>query len=374
MAHIGLDLRFWRSGTGGIGRYSRNLLTELLAVDTENRYTAIITPADQPEFLLTSPNLVKEVVDIPHYSLAEQTKLNGYLAKQNFDLMHFTNFNHPIMYRGKFVVTVHDLIMHLPNVGGAGQPFLKRAAYRTTMRDCRRAERVIVPSESTKSDLVKLMGFKEDRIVVTPEGSEGSFRPHSDAEKTDVRARLGLPNRYLLFVSRWVRYKGLQALLDAFERLRREDSELGLVIAGSANKAEPAILARIEKLKSSGAPVITPGFVSDCDLAAMYSAATVYVHPSWYEGFGIMILEAFASGVPVVTSNVSSLPEVVGDAGILVDPRESEAIAAALQELINDTARRNVLIAKGLERVKQFSWRTMAEQTLRVYREVLAEK
>src|SRR5690349_11767613 len=112
MARIGLDLRFWRSGTGGIGRYSRNLLSELLSLDSETEYTAIITPADEPEFLISAPNLRKLVVDIPHYSYGEQLRMPAVLAAEKFDLVHFTNFNHPIRYRGRFVVTIHDMIMH----------------------------------------------------------------------------------------------------------------------------------------------------------------------------------------------------------------------------------------------------------------------
>ena len=117
--------------------------------------------------------------------------------------------------------------------------------------------------------------------------------------------------------------------------------------------------------------MVTPGFVSDEDLAAMYSAAAGYVHPSWYEGFGIMILEAFASGVPVVTSNLSSLPEVVGDAGILIDPKKPREIAEAINAILANPGKAGDLIAKGIKRNEQFSWAKMAEQTLAIYREVL---
>lgn len=368
---IGLDLRFWRSGTGGLGRYSRNLLKELLKIDKDNHYTAIITPEDEPEFDLHAPNLTKLVVPIPHYSLAEQTKLPKILKAQNFDLVHFTNFNHPILYRRPFVVTVHDLIMHLYPTGKQNKSLIRKLAYRLTMRDCRRAKRVIVPSQSTRDDLVKLLKFSKAKIVITPEGSEELFRIHTDREKIAVKERLDLPKKFLLFVSRWEEYKGLPALLNAHERLARKYPELGLVICGRPDKQNPEIAQLVQQRQLSNPDIVTPGFVSDEDLAAIYSAATVYVHPSWYEGFGIMILEAFASGVPVVTSNTSSLPEVVGDAGLLVDPKNTDELVDAIERILSDEKMANELIQKGLARVKQYSWKEMAKQTLAVYQEAL---
>ena len=368
---IGLDLRFWRSGTGGLGRYSRNLLRELLQIDQENQYTAIITPEDEPEFDLSAPKLTKLVVPIGHYSFGEQTKLVKILNEQNFDLVHFTNFNHPIMYRRPFVVTIHDLIMHLFPTGAQKSSFIRKTAYRLTMRDCHRAKKIIVPSQSTKDDLVKMLHFPYHKIVITPEGSEAIFRVHTDREKIAVRERLKLPKKYLLFVSRWEVYKGLPALLTAFEQLTEKYPDLGLVICGRPDKQNPQIAELVKHKQASNSNIVTPGFVGDEDLAAIYSAATVFVHPSWYEGFGIMILEAFASSVPVVTSNTSSLPEVVGEAGVLVDPKDSEALAQAIESILTDDKLANSLVTKGLERVRQYSWHQMALSTLAVYCEVL---
>lgn len=374
MARIALDLRFYRAATGGLGRYSRNLLTELLKIDRENRYTAIITPADEAEFNLQAANLTKQVLAIGHYSLREQIGLNSYLTAQRFDLVHFANFNHPILYRRPFVVTIHDLIMHLYPSGGQKNSWLKRLAYRTVMNDCRRAKRIIVPSQSTRDDLVRRLNFPYRKIAITPEGSESGFRAHSDQEKRAIKTRLNLPERYLLFVSRWEEYKGLPALLEAYEQLVKKFPDLGLVICGQPDKQNPQIAGLVEAAKRQSRKIITPGFVSDEDLSAIYSAASVYVHPSWYEGFGIMILEAFASGVPVVTSRNSSLPEVVGEAGLLVDPRDASDIAAKISQILTDLKLAESLRQKGLERVKQYSWAKMAAQTLAIYQEVLSRR
>lgn len=372
MAKIGLDLRLWPATTGGIGRYSRNLLAELLRLDTKNQYTAIITPAGEAEFTLTAPNLKKLVVDIPHYSLAEQRRLPKILAAEQFDLVHFAHFNHPIRYQGRFVVTVHDLIMHLfPSPAQKRSP-IKNLAYRLVIRDCRRAAKILVPSEATKNDLVSMLKFPAAKIVVTPEGSEGQFHPHSSAEIAAVRAKFGLPERFLLFVSRWTHYKGLPTLLEAYKNLHKTYPDLGLVICGRPEKNAVEVEEQVRALVQSNPQVVTPGFVADDDLAAIYSAATTYVHPSLYEGFGIMILEAMAAGAPVVTSNVSSLPEVVGDAGLLVDPHRVDDVTAAIEKILTDPALAAALQAKGFERAKQYSWAKMAEQTLAAYQEVLA--
>lgn len=368
---IGLDLRFWRSGTGGLGRYSRNLLKELLAIDKENSYTAIITPDDEPEFDLHAPNLTKLVIPIAHYSMSEQTKLAKILKRQNFDLVHSTNFNHPILYRRPFVVTIHDLIMHLYPTGRQKSSLIRKTAYRLTMNDCKRAKRIIVPSLATRNDLSKMLHFPASKIIVTPEGSEKVFRIHTEREKIAVKERLGLPKKYLLFVSRWESYKGLPALLAAHEQLTKTHPELGLVICGKPDKQNPQVTELVRQKQSANPNIVTPGFVSDEDLAAIYSAAAVYVHPSMYEGFGIMILEAMASGVPVVTSNTSSLPEVVGDAGLLVDPKNPDELVNAIERILGDKKLAEELVAKGLERVKQYSWAKMAKQTLAIYREAV---
>ncbi len=368
---IGIDARIWRSSTGGIGRYARNLVNELARLDRENQYTVIITPEDKKEYSLEAPNFQPLVVDIAHYSYAEQIQLPRLLGAHHFDLVHFTQFNHPLMYRGKFVVTVHDLIMHLYPSGKQTKSLLHKLAYQWVMNDTRRANAVIVPSVASKNDLVSMLGFPAAKIIVTPEGSESGFGQASAAEINHVRAKYNLPARYLLYVSRWEHYKGLPILLKAFERLSRNHPELGLVICGRPVVQSPQVTAQVHEAQARNPLVITPGFVSDEDLAPLYSGASAYVHPSWYEGFGIMILEAFAAGAPVVTSNTSSLPEVVGNAGLMVDPRNIDELTAAISTMLNDPAQANDFRKKGFDRVKQYSWEKMAEQTLGVYRHIL---
>lgn len=368
---IAVDCRVWGLRKGGIGRYAQELVANIGKLDRANSYTLIMLPGDAEDMQLPE-NFSILPLDIPHFSFNEQTRLNKELNARNFDLVHFTNFNHPILYRRPFVVTVHDLIMHRYPSGRSQKSLVRRTAYKKVMGDCRRAKTVIVPSEATKKDLVEQLKFKEGSIVVTPEGSSRHFRLHRADEVKAIRDKFSLPKRYLLFVSRWEPYKGLMELLEAYKYLVRNDPELGLVIIGKSDPQSPHIAASVEAARRELPNIVLPGFVSDEDLAAIYSAATVYVHPSWYEGFGIMILEAFKSGVPVITTNAASLPEVAGDAAVLVHPKNPEMLRSAIHKLLNDPTRRQELINDGLERVKKFSWQKMAEQTLEVYEQALS--
>ena len=375
MSRIAIDARIWSKESGGIGRYCHNLVSELLTIDKKNEYTLLMNSEDAATLDITAPNLHTLIVDVQHYSASEQTKLLSILNKEKFDLVHFTHFNHPILYRRPFVVTVHDLIMHFFPSGTQRTIPIRRIAYKATMRDTRRAKKIIVPSEATKRDLMKWLHMREANIVITPEGSETAiFHEHSAKEIAAIKKKYDLPEKFIIFVSRWEHYKGITALVNAFEDLHKEFPELGLVITGKPRWQAPEVGKLVHAKQAQGLPIITPGFVDDTDLATLYSAASVYCHPSWYEGFGIMILEAFASGVPVVTSRTSSLPEVAGDAALLVDPREPKEITDAIREILRNPELAETLKKRGLARLKLYSWAKMAKQTHDIYEKVLAGK
>lgn len=368
---IAIDARFYRSTTGGLGRYTRNLLNELGQLDRDNRYTVILTPQDEAEYVSPGQNFEKLVVDIPHYSTTEQTALLKLLNRQKFDLVHFAQFNHPILYRRPFVVTVHDTIMHRFPGTVQQRSLLHRAGYRLVFNDCQRAKKIFVPSEATKQDLVSELRFPEAKIIVTTEGSEAGFRTHTVAEVNVIKKKFDLPERFVLFVSRWEAYKGIPVLLPAFEKVVAKYPDLALVLCGRPDKQNPGVAEAVEAAKARGLRVITPGFVPDADLKPLYSAASVYVHPSQYEGFGIMVLEAFAAGAPVVTSNASSLSEVAGDAALLVDPTNADEIAAKISQVLADPKLAEEMRQKGFAQLKKFSWHQMAEKTLAVYKNTL---
>ncbi len=368
---IGIDARFYRGETGGLGRYTRSLLAELGALDRDNDYTVILTPQDEREYVSPGSNFRPLVVDIPHYSVGEQTRLLKLLNKERFDLVHFAQFNHPLFYRRPFVVTIHDIIMHFfPGMNRQQSP-VRQWAYERVFNDCKRAERILVPSQSTRRDLAERLGFPAEKLIVTAEGGSAGFGPRSHAQIQAIRQKLQLPERYLIFVSRWAAYKGIPVLLPAFEKLTKKYPDLGLVLCGKPDPQNPSVSESVAAAQKKGLQVITPGFVSDEDLQVLYAGATVYVHPSQYEGFGIMILEAFAAGVPVVTSDTSSLPEVAGDAALLVDPTDVEDLTGKIDQILQSPTLAAELKSKGFEQAKKFSWSQMATDTLEVYRDVL---
>jgi glycosyltransferase involved in cell wall biosynthesis len=262
------------------------------------------------------------------------------------------------------VMTVHDLIFrHLP----AHHKALNRWYLNWTMPlYCRRADHIIAVSEATRRDLIAAYALPSDKITVVPEAAAPHFQPQSEAARTRARDKYGLPERYLLYVGTIEPRKNLERLLAAWVPLYRSGDCPPLVIVGKRGWLSDGFYAALE-----GCPVhegvILTGYVPDADLPAIYAAATAFVFPSLYEGFGLPPLEAMACGTPVVCSNVSSMPEAVGDAALLVDPEDTRSIEEAILRIVTDSDLRASLRARGYERSGAFSWHLSAKRTLDVY-------
>jgi glycosyltransferase involved in cell wall biosynthesis len=368
---LAIDARFYRRETAGVGRYTRGLLHALMRLDLPHEVTVILRPADRAEFPNDPlpPNWRLEVLDIPHYSLAEQLVLPRWLAARRFDLVHFTMFNHPLAYRGPFVVTIHDLTMTHRPPHGALHP--RTIAYRTVMRHAARAARcVIVPSAFTAGEVVAAFGVT--RLVVTPEAVESSFHRLDDAPRfAELRQRWGLREEFVLSVNAWRPHKGLPDLLDAFERVR-ERRETQLVVVGRPQAAYPEVARAVAEAQARCPDIVTPGFVSDDELVALLSMATAAVFASHNEGFGLGALEALACGCPLVCADNSSLPEVLGDAGLMYATGDGAKLAETLLALLADPARQAEQRRLGIERAGIFSFDHMALQTAKVYEEAVA--
>lgn len=262
------------------------------------------------------------------------------------------------------VVTAHDLAIYRnPEWFPDGQWL---SVQHVVPRSLRRADRVICVSRSTARDVQAILGVPGDRLRVVPLGVDPAFRPQPPEAIADLRRRLGLPERFCLFVSTIEPRKNLPVLLDAWSHL---EARPPLVVAGVTGWRSQEIEA---KLVQAGTGVHRLGGVARGDLPALYSAATCLCHPAWYEGFGLTPLEAMACGTPVVVSNRSSLPEVVGEAGLLVDPADPDAWTAALERVLGDPELRHDLRAKGLERAASFTWTRAAERTWEVFQDVAA--
>ncbi len=369
---IGIDARVWRIETGGIARYTQALVRGLLEQDKVNEYTIIVNKEDAKHLHISAPNLKVLKVNIPQFSVAEQREFLHILNQEKFDLVHFTNFNHPIQYRGKFVVTIHDLIMYRFPSGAQTKSLIRKLAYRLIVRHTKRALKVIVPSTATAEDCVALLGLKDSQMVVIPHGGPTHVTV-SPSEITKVLTKFGIGKDYILFVSRWERYKGLDTLLEAFAILRQSFPDLTLVVCGKPVATSPDVAGLVRIAQEADLKVVTPGFVTDAELGALYQGAKVYVHPSRYEGFGLMILEAFAAGTPVVTSNVSCLPEVAGNAAVLVNPTDPVELAESIRSILKDPALAEKLQHAGLARAAIYTWKKTAASTLSTYLQALTK-
>jgi glycosyltransferase involved in cell wall biosynthesis len=265
---------------------------------------------------------------------------------------------------------VHDLIFrHLPE----HHKLLNRWYLNWALPlYCRRATHIIAISECTREDLIEAYELTPGKISVIGEAADPRFKPQSADRVAAVRRRYGLPERYLLFVGTIEPRKNLTRLLHAFEVLRQEGLVDGLVLVGKRGWLYDDFFAELERSPARGA-VILPGYVPDEDLPAVYAGARALAFPSLYEGFGLPVLEAMASGTPVTCSGTSSLPEVAGDAAITFDPTSEEGIVHALRRLLGDPDLQQELAQRGLRRAGQFSWDRVASHTEAVYEATLDE-
>lgn len=369
---IGIDARFYRSSTAGIGRYTRGLLHNLAKIDQKNEYVIYITPEDNKEYDITAKNFKKVVIPIIHYSLSEQTKFLSILNKGNFDLVHFLNFNHPIFYRRSFITTIHDLTMLLYPVGRSQKSWIRKAAFRKVMKHaCLKSNYVIAVSKNTKKDIIKYFHADPKKIKVIYEAYDDIYHnQYAKSKLVNFRKRYNLTSPYILFVSQWRPHKGLPELIKAFEILKEKyKTSHQLVITGKPNKHFPEIGLAIRNSQFTE-KMITPGFVPEADLPLFYNGATVFIFPSFYEGFGLGGLETMACGTPVASSNLSCMPEVFGQAAIYFNPHNIADMADKINTILTDKNLRRKIIAKGLTQAKKYSWRKMAYETLEIYKKI----
>ena len=376
---IGIDGRMYRSEVAGISRYSQNLVKNLLAIDEKNQYILFMTPDDRKEFQKLSiknselNNLKIVIVNIPHYSIAEQTKFAKIIDKENLDLMHFLNFNYPVNYKGKFITTIHDLTLIFFPETAKKTNLMKKLAFRYVMKkSCQNAIKIITDSENTKQDIIKYLKISNTKIVVTYLAADDKmFSRRSKTIVNHLKQKYQIEISLIITVGQFRPHKNLPGLLQAFSILR-EKIDCKLVIVGTPDHTYEQFWQILKKSKYKKDIIIT-GFVSDEELAGWYQLATVYVFPSFYEGFGLPGLEAMQAGLPVIASKASSLPEIYNDAAIYFNPLKTEEMAAKIKMVIEDKNLRAKLIAKGRAIAQFYSWRKTALETLKTYKEVIQE-
>jgi glycosyltransferase involved in cell wall biosynthesis len=303
----------------------------------------------------------------------EQVVQPWVLRRIGADLVHGPAFVSPVLAPCPAVVTIHDLsFLRFPALFRPGNRLYLAVLTRLSAR---RARRLIAVSAETASEVTRLLRVPAERIDVVYHGVDPTFRPLPAGEVAAFRQRRGLPERFVLFVGTLEPRKNLVRLVEAFARI--SDGMDGrmrarLVLAGGKGWLYDELFARVEAL-GLDKEVVFPGYVASDELPLWYNAATVLAYPSLYEGFGLPVLEAQACGTPVLTSNVSSLPEAAGGAALMVDPYDVEALAAGLHRLLVDESLRHELRERGLAHAGQFSWTRTAEETARVYWRALSE-
>jgi glycosyltransferase involved in cell wall biosynthesis len=360
----------------GVHQYAKRLLQSLSGFEdlSDLRLTALVSPAARNQVAVANypVRLASRTTEQPFSRIfVEQVETPRMLRELRADLYHGLGFVAPLRAPCPTIVTVHDLSF-------VTQPRAHKWFNRTylslaTARSCRRAARVIAVSVWTKRDVERRFSVAADKIDAIPHGVDHEhFKPLPPAEIAAFRAQHGIGDHAIFFLGSLEPRKNLPALIEAFSILDSRFSILDfqLFIGGSPGWKYDDIFKRIQSL-GLGDRVKLLGRVSDEELPKWYGACAVFAYPSLYEGFGLPVLEAMACGAPVVTSNVTSLPEVVGDAGIMIEPTDAKALADALSRVLNDDALHATMRSKGIARAAQFTWRRTAEMTIESYRRVI---
>jgi len=364
---IGIDGRYIADHFPGIGRYVYNLVKALSRVAPDDELVVATHPGlpnsryDLGE-LVTAPNVQLELLGAQARSAAEQVRWPLAARRWSLDILHSPYFYKPLVLPCPSLVTIYDLI---PLVFPQGFTAWQRLSFRLMVGAALRTSRAAVAiSGATRDDLRKHFDLQGDRVWVTPLAADTAFHPRPATEIATVCDRYGLPERYLLYFGINKPHKNLQRLVQAYARLGDAPP---LVLAGREDPRYPQARAQAEAL-GLGRRVLFLGEIAEADLPALYSGGVLFVFPSLYEGFGLPVLEAMACGTPVVCSNRSSLPEVVGNAAVTFDPLSVDDMANAIGRVLADADLRAELRERGRAQAARFTWERTARETLKAYR------
>ena len=373
--HIGIDAHAIGAQQGGNETYIRNLIAALAELDHTHQYTLYFSTASAAEdWRNRYANFAVRLLPPPTPLVRVPLALALELRRRPVDVLH-VQYTAPPFCPAPVVTTIHDLAFeHLP------ETFTRRGKAQlrlTVRRTARQAAHILTVSEFSRQDILKTYGLPPDKVTVTHNGCEAHFTPQpaSEHETEAIKQKFGIARDYLLAVGSLQPRKNLVRLLRAYAQLREQQPsfQLQLVLVGRQLWLYQEILREIRQ-QNFAADVIVTGYANDEDLPALYRSAVALVYPSLFEGFGLPPLEAMACGTPVITSNSSSLPEVVGDAALLVNPYEESELAQAMWRITNNTALRSQLSQAGRQQAKRFTWSAAAEKTLRTYQTVIRQQ
>jgi glycosyltransferase involved in cell wall biosynthesis len=357
---IGIDARMIEHS--GIGSYIKTLVSYIGKFD-KNDYVLFGDPGKLEQF-----NIPVIKADFPVYSITEQIKLPGLLKKSGIDLFHETHYNVPYFYNGKLITTIHDLIhLIMPEFLPSKAAYLY--AKFMIAYACKKSEKIITISQHTKNDLVKYFNVEPSKIEVIYIGVNPVFKPSKEISG-EMTKKIG---KYILYVGAVRPHKNVHTLIEAFIALRNKHNiEHKLVLIGKGKPEYIAKIGSIIALNKLENIVLRPEVKSQEELAKYYCGADIFVFPSLYEGFGLPPLEAMACGCPVISSNTSSLPEVIGDAGIMVGPKNVNAFADSIYNVISDPELKRSMSLNGIARSKSFSYEKTVKETAEIYNQILS--
>lgn len=367
---IGIDARFFgpRVGGGGLGRYVAELVTHLQKIDTKNTYVLFLRKENFHDCVITNPNFEKRLVDAPWYSLAEQLTLPREVRLARVNFMHYPHWNVPLCSRVPFIVTIHDLIMvedpssaHA-TTRNAVLHGVKHVGFRLALEHAvHRSRHIITVSEHARQSILGHFRIPPQKVTVIANGiiapSEG---------KSVVLRDMGVYPPYFLYVGNRYPHKNLEVLLEAFAEFHKGNVDVQLVLAGKDDAFTDRLRRRAQQL-GIAQRVKFLHLPSDEELGALYRNATLFVYPSRYEGFGMPPLEAMRARVPVVVSNATSLPEVVGVHAAQFDPDDVDALVGMMNRAVHGTLMSDDAIAAADRYAQQFSWEKTAKKTLETY-------
>lgn len=373
---IGIDARLFGLKHAGIGRYTKNLVEQLAQDNSEDEYVLFVNDIIEFEDLKGKVKLVE--LNVPHYSVSEQLIAANIFEKEELDLLHVPHFNAPLLYRGKLIVTIHDLIKH-ESKGAATTThnqsiyWLKFYGYKIlSWMVARKADKIIVPSQYVKEDVVKKLGVNGNKIEVIYEAVEKNFLKLKADEKNAYRLlnKFNLVKPFLVYTGSVYPHKNLDLILDAI-KIRNSERNLDFMMAVvcARNVFYERLQNKIEQLGLQEAVKLL-GFLSDQELADLYSQAFCLVQPSKMEGFGLTGLEAMSRNLPVIAANASCLPEVYGEAALYFDVSSPQDFLHRLEELVTNKNLYSQLQSTGLDKVKEYSWKKNAQATYKIYEQV----
>lgn len=384
---IGIDARFYGPLGKGLGRYTQEVVDNILKLDTQNDYVIFLNKENFSYFKTDNKRVKKVLADVRWYTLREQIVMPWLIFKEKIDLMHYPHFNVPIFAWTKFIVTIHDLILFRYPTARATtlSPLiykLKNLAYRFVINIAvKKSLKVITVSEFTKQDILSEFNIPANKIIVIYEGvTNFDKKITKDISNLDWREKYSIVNKFFLYVGNAYPHKNLEQLLKTFAKFSAKEKDVQLVLVGKKDYFYNRLKEQAKKLNlwednSSGHnKVVFPGYVPDAELNFLYTEALAYIFPSLYEGFGLPPLEAMAKGCPVISSDKSSMPEVLGSAALYFNPKNSAEILKAMEEIKNNSILRQAQIKLGFKQAEKFNWQKCASETYKVYSQYVDNK